>query len=284
MRNIKIKINPLFLILAAYLIYKGRGLLLLVYVVTVILHELAHAVIAKTRGYTLSRINLMPYGAVIEGSIGEMAAYDEVIISLAGPLFNLLTALFFTALFWVFPSTYYFTAAFVTANLVTAVFNLLPAFPLDGGRVLLALLSNKFQRDKALKAVRIIGIVFAFLFGALFFISAFFGLNLTLALVCVFLISGNLNVKKQDNYIKIISRLNRKRRLQNGLKIIEIMVEAQTPLNRVLRMLNANYYYNIIIVDESFKRLKTISEDDFESLLEKNNILCPIISALNGGE
>jgi len=146
---VKFKLHPLFLVFACAFIYYGYGLLFLNYIVVLFIHELAHAYIAFKLGYTLKNVTLLPYGAALDGSTTNFKIKDEILVALAGPFINIIIGVIFIAVWWLFPEVYPYTAEFVFANFVTAGFNLLPAFPLDGGRVLLAALSTKFNREKA---------------------------------------------------------------------------------------------------------------------------------------
>ncbi|MCL2176901.1 MAG: site-2 protease family protein [Firmicutes bacterium] len=283
----RIVIHPLTIFLFIILTARGLGFLLFVYLLSVVLHELAHSFVAKKRGYALGRINILPYGASIEGSSQDMAYADEIAVSLAGPLFNLLVCLFFVAFWWLVPLTFYYTEIIVIANLSLAVFNLLPIFPLDGGRVVLALLSLKLKRELALKISKIIGLAFAltlfliFLFGvALWFFGAtgtangttnlrttnFYAL-LVLGLVSIFLTAGVLAANKNDNYKRAIGRLQKYKRARYGLICRDIIIDYNLTLGQALRRISNSYYYNIIIVDENFKQLKTITEDELEQHL-----------------
>ena len=62
--------------------------------------------------------------------------------------------LIIVSLWWFFPSTYSITEMFYASNLSTILFNLLPIFPLDGGRVLLGALASKTERKKAFKITK----------------------------------------------------------------------------------------------------------------------------------
>ncbi len=97
-------------------------------------------------GFALDKIVLMPYGAVISGDLSGISPLQEIWVCLAGPLANALTALTFTALWWLFPETYPYTEAAAQVSLSLFLVNLLPAYPLDGGRILRVLLRPLGER------------------------------------------------------------------------------------------------------------------------------------------
>ena len=82
----------------------------------------------------------MPYGAVVSGDISGIGRKEEIIVLLAGPLVNLATGLFFVALWWIYPESYPFTDTAAHISFSLFFVNLLPAWPLDGGRILRTLL------------------------------------------------------------------------------------------------------------------------------------------------
>ena len=122
----------------------------------------------------------MPYGAIISGEQSLFSYADEIKIALSGPMINLLTALIFTAMWWLVPETYPYTDLAAFASLSIATVNLLPCYPLDGGRMLLAFLSESIERKKALLAVRSLGLLLAAAVFALFIYSCFTAVNFTL--------------------------------------------------------------------------------------------------------
>jgi Zn-dependent protease/CBS domain-containing protein len=113
---------------------------------SLILHELAHSLVARHFGLRVGSITLFLFGGVAELDEEPASALSEVLIALAGPAASLVLA----ALFWVAmqmdgatalsPALRALLGYLAGINLVLAVFNLLPAFPMDGGRVLRATL------------------------------------------------------------------------------------------------------------------------------------------------
>ena len=146
-KDLKFVIHPLFILLAIFMFINGYGYYFLNSLLVVILHEYAHYFIAKRLGYKLKKMCLLPYGAQLNLSKSIFNSNDEILIAIAGPLLNFVLAILGVALWWIFPQTYIYTSAFVDANLMLAIFNLLPIVPLDGSRVVLALL-NKFGKRK----------------------------------------------------------------------------------------------------------------------------------------
>ncbi len=108
--------------------------------ISILIHELAHSLVARQRGYTVNEITLFILGGVSSITSETSRAKDEFIISVVGPLISLGAGLVFGAFYSVTYQTNNPIAALIfylaLINIVLAAFNIVPAFPLDGGRVL----------------------------------------------------------------------------------------------------------------------------------------------------
>ena len=113
---------------------------------SVLIHELAHAAVGNLKGEKIDRITLFIFGGMAHLAGEPRSADDEIMIAGVGPLTSLALALFFWLIYRA--SAIVSGASLLTAvfrylgfiNLALAVFNLLPGFPLDGGRLFRAML------------------------------------------------------------------------------------------------------------------------------------------------
>ncbi len=124
------------------LAYYGMGAVAgLVFFLSVLLHELGHSVVARSRGIEVEGITLFIFGGVAQTRMEARRALDEFLLTIAGPLTSLALAAAFWgvaegvgALGW--PEPLARVATFLAVlNLVLAIFNMVPGFPLDGGRI-----------------------------------------------------------------------------------------------------------------------------------------------------
>jgi Zn-dependent protease len=107
---------------------------------SVVLHELAHSLVARSRGIEVEGINLFILGGVSNLDADSQRARDEFVIAVVGPV----TSLLISVILWGIASIMSGGSSPINAvvwylgivNLVLGIFNLLPVFPLDGGRVL----------------------------------------------------------------------------------------------------------------------------------------------------
>ena len=132
-------------------------------------HELGHIVMSILLKVKIHEIELMPFGAAIR--LYDMWAIPPgklMLISLAGPVSNLLTCALMTMLLFFFPHLAPECSPFLYSGLLIACVNLLPALPLDGGRFLAALLNTKIKQIKAIET----GVILGRILGAILIVAS----------------------------------------------------------------------------------------------------------------
>jgi Zn-dependent protease/CBS domain-containing protein len=208
--GIPIRLHFTFLLLIIWLAVSGIGnggagmaLVVLGLFFCVALHELGHSLVAQRYGYTVRDITLYPIGGVaaIEGS---PTPRHELFIALAGPMVNVvIAAVLGVALMAMGRLPQGQTAAALmhqvesdpvlflfSANITLVVFNMIPAFPMDGGRVLRALLGMKLGKARATLIAARVGQFVAILMG-LYGLGVFNGRqHLGLMLIALFVFFG----------------------------------------------------------------------------------------------
>jgi Zn-dependent protease len=181
--------------LAAY----GLGLLsALLLFASILMHELGHAVVARRNGVEIEEIDLWLLGGVARMAGYPKTARAELRFALAGPAVTLLIAAVFAAIGAALPSTSPTTLKAVVdyqafVNLAILVFNLLPAFPLDGGRVARALIWGRIgDIERATAIAASIGRDFGFAMIALGIAGALLGAvgGIWLVLIGIFVIAA----------------------------------------------------------------------------------------------
>jgi len=150
MASLEMNVGPGALLLAAWLYLAGGGAALTAFFTAVLAHELGHLLAILTTGARISRLRITAMGPVIEYA-GVLSKGQEALITAAGPLSG---ALFSGAAF--LTGTPYFRYAGLVAALGTA-FNLLPAYPMDGGRLARLLLETSMPEEAAAKCMRFLG-------------------------------------------------------------------------------------------------------------------------------
>ncbi len=162
----------------------------------VLVHELAHSIVARQKGIKINSITLMIFGGIASMEEGVPDPKAELPMALVGPLTSLLVGLISVAIMYIIPdiiSSPGVAGALVfifgylgLLNIILFAFNLLPAFPMDGGRVLRAWLAKRMPLHRATKIAADVGKGFAIVFGlvGLFFFNPF------LILIALFIYIG----------------------------------------------------------------------------------------------
>ncbi|MCH7725205.1 MAG: site-2 protease family protein [Planctomycetes bacterium] len=158
----------------------------------IVLHELGHALAARRFGIGTHDITLLPIGGVARLDRMPRRPMQELLVAIAGPAVNVaIAAGIFGGLLLFMPlenlvTVSAFESSFLIrlmwTNVFLVVFNLLPAFPMDGGRVLRSLLAMRIRYDRATKIAATIGQGMAIVFAVVGLLSGVW----TLALVAVF--------------------------------------------------------------------------------------------------
>jgi Zn-dependent protease/CBS domain-containing protein len=157
---------------------------------TVVLHELGHSLVAMRFGFPIDSITLWILGGIASLSEQPEEWSHEFLIALAGPVVSILFGVLSYASLQVVPpglDLLRFVVGYLALmNFALAAFNLLPGFPMDGGRVLRALLARNRPFARATKIAAEVGKLFALLIGLL----GLLGLNLVLIAIAFFIYIG----------------------------------------------------------------------------------------------
>ena len=181
----------------------GVIVFLLLFVI-VVLHELGHSFAAQYYGVPVKEIVLLPIGGLAQLARIPEDPRQELVIAIAGPAVNFVLAILMAIIAFIVgesvslvsPTLMFeelgslsvgsiFNYVFVS-NLFLGVFNLIPAFPMDGGRVLRALLATQMAYPRATRIAVSIGQSLAFLFG----LWGFLGGGFFLILIAIFIYMG----------------------------------------------------------------------------------------------
>jgi Zn-dependent protease/CBS domain-containing protein len=242
--GIPIELDASFLILILFvyvmtflkLIPLQLAVLITLVFVTVVIHELAHSYVAQRYGVEIERIVLLPIGGVSQMGEIPRSPRQELLISVVGPLTNMAIAL---AIYLIYLGTNNllpsiinsFLIDFAYVNILLGVFNLIPAFPMDGGRILRALLAERMDYLRATEISVYTGKLFAIIMAV-----AGFYVNIFLILIALFIYIG----ADQEYKATLISAL------LTGMKVKEIMtkdVKSLSPKDTVEHALEKMFEY-----------------------------------------
>ena len=192
--QIQLELDPSFFVLLFLVILSGEPLFAVSSAVFSLLHEFVHQAVAARLGYTAERISFGLFGGVLHIREGFIKPRHELLIHLSGPFFNILTAFllyevyFYFYLPWLVPV--------ILANTILALYNLMPFYPLDGGKVMDLYLSFFLGNGRAQRISSFFSFIFTvFLFFFGIYLVQYNVLNLLLSILAV-----NLYIaRKQGN-------------------------------------------------------------------------------------
>lgn len=209
MQKTKVKISISFILMAILFILSHQFLMFINYIMALVFHEMAHVYVAKSRGYNTNIIKFDMLGASIKLE-NKIQKDDLFAIAFAGPAINFIICVICTSMWWIVPEMYVYTAEFFRFNLLLASFNMLPAEPLDGARMLESILNKHNKKMSKILSLSInIGVIVIFLI--LFIVSCFKTLDLTYLVFAIFFASNLIPQHKVnfDVYYKLFFKKNK---------------------------------------------------------------------------
>ena len=216
--GVPIRVHPTFLWLLIFLVLvmPGRIALVLVVFTFVVLHELSHCLVAKAHGIHVQDITLLPIGGMARMGIMPEDAATEFRIAIAGPLLNFaVAAVTYALIVWRAPYEpldvearsllFVLLGAVLVVNLGLGIFNLLPAFPMDGGRVLRAYLTTKVGYLEATHTAARVGRWVAGLM-AIVALAALFNRSIPVNPFLLLLVAGFIYVSGKQEEMSVAAR------------------------------------------------------------------------------
>lgn len=240
-----------------------QGYFATMYSFAVLLHETAHYVVANRLFYRCKEIQLGLFGAVLYGDFQDVAGADRIKIAIAGPFANLCLCALCLALWWIAPDSYYYTETFFTANLTMACVNMLPCYPLDGGRVFTGLLEKRLGAKRAVGMTKKLTVAISLSVFALFVASLFGETKLfALGLFAIGLFSGAF-ARGAETYERTTFATNKKHFFRRGMEKKTLVFFLNNTLADVVKRMQGNYLYCLEVVDPD---MKTVARYDIHGL------------------
>jgi Zn-dependent protease/CBS domain-containing protein len=246
----------------------------------VVLHELGHVLAARRYGVQTPDITLLPIGGVARLERIPEKPSQEFVIAIAGPLVNVvIAAILLVILGGVLPAdsleldnpAVNLIARLAGANIFLVVFNLIPAFPMDGGRILRAALAHWLGYTQGTRIAATVGQVLAFGFGFL----GLFG-NPLLLFIALFVYLG-ATAEAHAAQMREVSR---------GLLARDAMVsrfESLAPTSRIedaVAQLLSTSQHEFPVVDGAGKMRGLVTRDDIIRVLRERGADTPVLEVM----
>ena len=271
---ITLAIHPLFFLFGLYYALTGKIFVFVMVTACALLHELGHTFCAQNQGYKLNKITLMPFGAVVDGNIDGIKPFDEIKIALAGPFINIAVGIFFVAVWWIYPQAYPYTDLAVETCFTLAIVNFIPAYPLDGGRILNALLREKLGVDKAQKITKTVGIILAVFLLICFIATCFYKVNLSLLFFALFVFVGVISKKSVGRYVRIFDDYKTEK-LKNGMVVKRLAVDKSVTVKKLLTLLDENSINEVSVFDGE-KPVTLLTQKHITEIVKSGDLYSPI--------
>lgn len=270
----RLRVSALFLLLLLALAWAQRLVEGLTVFSIVILHEFGHIAAARGYGVDVKEVELLPFGGVarLEGLI-ETDPKAEAGIAIAGPLTNAFLILlgFLLLYFDVFAQQW--TRFFLLMNGAMIAVNLLPALPLDGGRIYRAYRSRHVGYRKATnEAIRLGRWLAAILLGV-GLVGLYFGVvNITLPLMALFVFVAGTKEQQMSAYVFMayLARKHAELEQYGCMESEPLTARADAKIGDVLELFIPQKYHLIWVVDEKGRPTGIVAEGDvLEALFDK---------------
>lgn len=261
----RFKVNKYFIVLIIAGFVAGYLKEILMLFIFVLLHELCHVISALVFKLEIKSIEIFPFGGVARvDNLNYIGTIKEIIITIAGPLFNLTIAIF---LFFLqrsgvnIPDYSYI----MEINISLAVFNMLPGIPLDGVRILRAVLGYFAGLRKATRTAIICGKLLAIV---LFFCGIFCvligNINISLLIVPFFIF---VSASREENafifmIVKDIIYKKEYMKKRGVMETVQICVLEDVSVREILKYFEFNRYHIITVINNKMKVLALLTESE----------------------
>jgi stage IV sporulation protein FB len=292
--GIELRVHVTFLLLLAYFAFIGyaRGgtqealtttLFILLLFLCVVLHELGHALAAARYGIKTPDITLLPIGGVARLQRMPDHPGQELVVAIAGPLVNVVIALglYLGGLarwggWGAIVNTDNLAAdllgSLMRINVLLVLFNMIPAFPMDGGRVLRALLAMRMNYAKATRIAATVGQTLAFGF-------ALWGMavgNFLLILIAIFVYFG----AGQEAAAAQMRELARNVPVTEAMRTRFVTLSADDALASAVETLFGTGQHEFPVVDAAGQVVGILTRDEMIRALRTEGPLAPVSSVM----
>lgn len=239
--------------------------------ISIFLHEISHIVIAKKNGCKFNNFKIHIYGTSAEFiNIDELSKREKIQIYLAGPCMNLAVACIFFFVGLIINNS--IVDKMININLSLLFFNILPAYPLDGSRVLEIILSEKILYKEVTDIISKISYMIALGLITISLVIFIYnkGINISLIIAAIIIYLITKSEKKSAMYILMGNIFVKRNKLLRN-KYIEnksISVYYKLGLANVMAIIDKNRFNSFYVLDDDLRLLFIMHEDELIEALK----------------
>lgn len=222
----------------------------------VFVHELGHVIAARGFGWKVTEVQLLPFGGVaVVDDPNSASALEEIAVAVAGPLQNGWMIIISLGLKQLEAGSGEWFDYFIYANLMIGLFNLLPIYPLDGGRVLQAVCGLWMTYHRSIVFISWLSLALSFMLLVSSLAGPGKGIQLNLFVIALFLFYSNWYRLRHLPYLFIRFLMNRRSmgRLAQTASVLArpIIVNGQQTVPQIVRLFMHGQYHLIYILNEA---------------------------------
>lgn len=287
--GVQLILNRYFLALLCLYFLAGVLVKALVVFGLVFYHELFHVVTARRLGIKVREIELLPFGGVARmEDLLELRPSVELKVALAGPLSNaLLLAILWNLRNFGIGSAEFWLSANIKflqrANILMLAFNLLPALPLDGGRIYRAYLAPRVGFKEATELAAGMGKGIALILGLLGLGGLYFEITgLDFFIIVLFLFFAASRERAQAHFVFLHSLTRKQHDLADkGVLMAQVLVgQGDAPVKDIIQCFVPRKYHVVLVMDRKWKFLGLLNEHELVTGILEQGYLAPLAGLL----
>jgi len=261
----------------------GQTKMLLATLPVLLVHEWAHVLTANALGMKITQMELLPFGCAAKMSSFAMTRSREIIVAAAGPAANMVFA---CAVF--LADEFFFSIEIsrllISTNIAIAAVNLLPALPLDGGRIARAAFSSYLGTVRATKVTAVMGVVFsAVLLGVGVLIVIDGTVNLSFFVMGAFLCIAAIKEMKSVPYVLIRDFSGKRAALQKRktMCVNRFVAMRSDKVSEILREFESGKYNVVTVLDQNLGVVFELDEKQIMQAVMQKGLHVTLVAVHN---
>ena len=272
-RHAEIHISVFFLAAILLVAISGSYVQYILTYISIVLHELAHMAAASFNGCRTVSLRILPVGLSADIDIGNCRRKEKIAIYSSGPAMSIFLSAAAYLAYILFSKNQQHLYFISLLNFYLAVFNLIPAIPLDGGRILQEILNDSMGLITAAKFIRLIALLLCIIVTAAGVYQILVGnMNFSLFIIGLYFIIIFNTGKMEASLMNIKQLLYRRQRLLNkGIyQARDLVVLKRMRLAAVIKALDYDRFHFIYLLDDDLKLLRIITENEIIQFMLKH--------------